>query len=71
MTALKSWDWDEPEKVIRAFYQNYEHQTCIFTSVDRDDLKDMGSIIWAENRESHSPDESKYYFRNVNSRFSR
>ena len=31
------------------FHQINENQTCcILTSVDRDDLKDMGSILWAE-----------------------
>jgi lipoic acid synthetase len=39
-------DWDEPEKV--AFNKNHEHQTCCNTSVDRDDLKDGGSIMDTE-----------------------
>ena len=40
-------DWDEPEKVARSIkIMNIKH--AIITSVDRDDLKDMGSIIWAE-----------------------
>ena len=40
-------DWDEPEKVARSIkLMNIKH--AVITSVDRDDLKDMGSIIWAE-----------------------
>ena len=40
-------DWDEPEKVARSIkLMNIKH--AVVTSVDRDDLKDMGSIIWAE-----------------------
>ncbi|HUH51726.1 MAG TPA: lipoyl synthase [Flavobacterium sp.] len=40
-------DWDEPEKVARSIkLMNITH--AVVTSVDRDDLKDMGSIIWAE-----------------------
>jgi len=39
--------WDEPEKVARSIkLMNIKH--AVVTSVDRDDLKDMGSIIWAE-----------------------
>lgn len=39
--------WDEPEKVARSIkIMNIKH--AVITSVDRDDLKDMGSIIWAE-----------------------
>jgi lipoic acid synthetase len=40
-------EWDEPEKVARSIkIMNIKH--AVVTSVDRDDLKDMGSIIWAE-----------------------
>ncbi|MEZ4794953.1 MAG: lipoyl synthase [Flavobacteriaceae bacterium] len=40
-------DWDEPEKVAHSIkIMNIKH--AVITSVDRDDLKDMGSIIWAE-----------------------
>ncbi len=40
-------EWDEPEKVARSIkMMNIKH--AVITSVDRDDLKDMGSIIWAE-----------------------
>ena len=40
-------DWDEPEKVARSIkIMKIKH--AVVTSVDRDDLKDMGSIIWAE-----------------------
>jgi lipoic acid synthetase len=40
-------DWDEPEKVAKSIkIMNIKH--AVLTSVDRDDLKDMGSIIWVE-----------------------
>ena len=40
-------DWDEPEKVARSIkLMDIKH--AVITSVDRDDLKDMGSILWAE-----------------------
>ena len=40
-------DWAEPEKVDNYIkIMNIKH--AVITSVDRDDLKDMGSIIWAE-----------------------
>ena len=40
-------DWDEPEKVARSIkIMKIKH--AVITSVDRDDLKDMGSIIWYE-----------------------
>ncbi len=40
-------DWAEPEKVARSIkIMGIRH--AVITSVDRDDLKDMGSIIWAE-----------------------
>lgn len=40
-------DWDEPEKVARSIkLMKIKH--AVITSVDRDDLKDMGSIIWFE-----------------------
>lgn len=40
-------DWEEPEKVARSInLMKIKH--AVITSVDRDDLKDMGSIIWAE-----------------------
>ena len=40
-------DWEEPEKVARSIkIMGIKH--AVVTSVDRDDLKDMGSIIWAE-----------------------
>ena len=40
-------DWAEPEKVANSIkIMNIKH--AVITSVDRDDLKDMGSIIWAE-----------------------
>ena len=40
-------DWAEPEKVARSIkIMSIKH--AVITSVDRDDLKDMGSIIWAE-----------------------
>ncbi len=40
-------DWEEPEKVARSIkIMNIKH--AVVTSVDRDDLKDMGTIIWSE-----------------------
>lgn len=40
-------DWAEPEKVARSIkIMGIQH--AVITSVDRDDLKDMGSILWAE-----------------------
>lgn len=40
-------DWEEPEKVARSIkLMNVKHG--VITSVDRDDLRDGGSIIWAE-----------------------
>ncbi len=40
-------EWDEPEKVARSIkLMKIDH--AVITSVDRDDLKDMGSIMWAE-----------------------
>jgi len=40
-------DWDEPEKVARSIkLMKIKH--AVITSVDRDDLTDMGSILWAE-----------------------
>ena len=42
-----SVDWAEPEKVARSIkIMKIKH--AVLTSVDRDDLKDMGSILWAE-----------------------
>ncbi len=40
-------DWEEPEKVARSI-KLMKIQHAVITSVDRDDLKDGGSIIWAE-----------------------
>ena len=40
-------DWEEPEKVARSVkLMKVKH--AVLTSVDRDDLADGGSIIWAE-----------------------
>lgn len=40
-------DWEEPEKVAQSIkIMKIKH--AVITSVDRDDLKDMGSIIWSE-----------------------
>ena len=40
-------NWDEPEKTARSIkLMKIKH--AVLTSVDRDDLKDMGSILWAE-----------------------
>src|SRR6056300_1621565 len=44
-------DWEEPEKVARSIkLMNIKH--AVITSVDRDDLKDGGSIIWSETVEA-------------------
>ena len=43
----KTVDWAEPEKVARSIkIMKIKH--AVLTSVDRDDLPDMGSILWAE-----------------------
>ncbi len=40
-------DWEEPEKVAQSIkIMKIKH--AVLTSVDRDDLKDMGSIVWNE-----------------------
>jgi lipoic acid synthetase len=43
----ESVDWAEPEKVARSI-KLMQIKHAVITSVDRDDLKDMGSIIWQE-----------------------
>ena len=40
-------DWEEPEKVAQSV-RLMEVKHCVITSVDRDELKDGGSIIWVE-----------------------
>lgn len=40
-------NWEEPEKVAKSI-QLMKIKHAVITSVDRDDLKDMGSILWAE-----------------------
>jgi len=43
----ESVDWDEPERVARSVkLMKVKH--AVLTSVDRDDLRDGGSIIWRE-----------------------
>ncbi|MBS1653046.1 MAG: lipoyl synthase [Bacteroidetes bacterium] len=43
----KPADWDEPKRVAESVkLMGVKH--CVITSVDRDDLKDGGSIIWVE-----------------------
>jgi lipoic acid synthetase len=43
----KAADWDEPKRIANSVkLMGVKH--CVITSVDRDDLKDGGSIIWAE-----------------------
>ncbi|WP_027377712.1 lipoyl synthase [Kaistella palustris] len=40
-------NWEEPEKVARSIkLMKIKH--AVLTSVDRDDLKDMGSVMWSE-----------------------
>ena len=47
----ESVEWDEPEKVARSInIMKIKH--AVITSVDRDDLRDGGSIIWAETIEA-------------------
>ncbi len=42
-----SVDWSEPDKIARSIkLMKIKH--AVITSVDRDDLEDQGSIIWAE-----------------------
>lgn len=42
----ESVDWDEPQRVAEAVYlMKVKH--AVITSVDRDELKDGGSIIWS------------------------
>jgi lipoic acid synthetase len=42
----ESLDWDEPQRVAEAIYlMKVKH--AVITSVDRDELKDGGSIIWS------------------------
>ena len=44
-------DWEEPDKVAQSIkIMKIKH--AVITSVDRDDLKDGGSIIWAETVQS-------------------
>jgi lipoic acid synthetase len=40
-------DWEEPEKVANSI-RIMQIKHAVITSVDRDDIKDGGSIIWAE-----------------------
>ena len=40
-------DWSEPERVARSV-KLMEVKHAVITSVDRDDLKDGGSIIWSD-----------------------
>lgn len=44
-------DWEEPEKVARAI-KIMQVKHAVITSVDRDDLEDMGSTIWFETIQS-------------------
>lgn len=46
-----SVDWEEPEKVAKSI-QIMKIKHAVITSVDRDDLTDMGSIIWTETIKS-------------------
>ena len=40
-------DWDEPQRVAQSV-KLMEVKHCVITSVDRDDLKDGGTTVWAE-----------------------
>lgn len=47
----KPVDWEEPERVAESVkLMGVKH--CVITSVDRDELKDGGSIIWAQTVEA-------------------
>ena len=47
----ESVDWEEPEKVANSIkLMKIKH--AVITSVDRDDLKDMGTLIWTETVKS-------------------
>jgi lipoic acid synthetase len=47
----ESIDWEEPEKVANSIkLMKIKH--AVLTSVDRDDLKDMGTLIWTETVKS-------------------
>ena len=47
----ESVDWEEPDKVAKSIsVMKIKH--AVITSVDRDDLQDQGSIIWAETVKS-------------------
>ena len=47
----QSIDWEEPEKVANSIkIMKIKH--AVLTSVDRDDLKDMGTLIWTETIKS-------------------
>ena len=48
---------------------NIKH--AVITSVDRDDLKDMGSIIWAETVKAIRRMNPKTTLETLNTRFSR
>jgi lipoic acid synthetase len=49
-------DWDEPEK-WHASSNSMSIKHAVITSVDRDDIKIWGSIIWAETVKSYSQNE--------------
>ena len=47
----ESVDWEEPEKVANSIkIMKIKH--AVLTSVDRDDLRDMGTLIWTETVKS-------------------
>ena len=47
----ESINWEEPEKVANSIkIMKIKH--AVLTSVDRDDLKDMGTLIWTETIKS-------------------
>ena len=54
-------DWDEPMRVANSVkLMSVKH--CVITSVDRDDLKDGGSIIWAETIKAISKESPETKF---------
>jgi lipoic acid synthetase len=61
-------NWDEPEKVARSIkLMKIKH--AVLTSVDRDDLKDMGSILWGRNCKCCKKNFSGNYNGNIDSGF--
>ena len=63
-------DWEEPEKVAESV-RLMEVKHCVITSVDRDELKDGGSIVWAETVQAVRRKKSRYNDGNPDTRLQR